>query len=79
MQFDPELVEVFADLFAASMPFPVEAYSQLIDHGHAHPHLDPDPVDERAHGEIHDALHDRRRRVVRAPKTDKSAQKGKAG
>ena len=27
IQFDPELVELFADLFAASMPFPVEAFS----------------------------------------------------
>jgi HD-GYP domain-containing protein (c-di-GMP phosphodiesterase class II) len=67
IQFDPELVELFADLFAASMPFPVEAFSGL-DHGHPHPHLDPKVDDERAHGAIHDDLHDRRRRVVKAVK-----------
>ena len=67
IQFDPELVELFADLFAASMPFPVEAFSGL-DHGHPHPHLDPKAEDERAHGAIHDDLHDRRRRVVKPVK-----------
>jgi HD-GYP domain-containing protein (c-di-GMP phosphodiesterase class II) len=66
IQFDPELVELFADLFAAQMPFPVEAYAGALQRGHDHPHPQPDlsTRDDRAHGAIHDALHDRRRRVV---------------
>jgi diguanylate cyclase (GGDEF)-like protein len=62
VQFDPELVDLFADLFATEMPFPVEAYGSLSTADHLHPH--PEGSDERAHGEIHDALHDRRRRQV---------------
>ena len=58
MQFDPHLVEAFAELFSERMPF-------VIDHGlhgHAHPH--EDVPDSRTNAEIHDQLHDRRRRVV---------------
>ena len=58
MQFDPQLVEAFAELFSERMPF-------MIDHavpGHAHP---SGPFhDVRSNAEIHDQLHDRRRRVV---------------
>ena len=65
IQFDPELVELFADLFAAAMPFPVEAYDGRLGHGHDHPHPPLTPaMDDRAHGTIHDELHDRRRRVA---------------
>ena len=58
LQFDPQLVEAFAELFANGMPFIVEADA----HGHAH--LPGDLPDVRSNAEIHDALHDRRRRVV---------------
>jgi hypothetical protein len=41
----------------------------------------PDAADDRAHGEIHDALHDRRRRVVRKAKDGPLSPtgRGKAG
>jgi len=58
MQFDPHLVEAFAELFAERMPFTIDHAV----HGHAHPsgHFH----DVRTNAEIHDQLHDRRRRVV---------------
>ena len=58
LQFDPHLVEAFAELFAERMPFVVEAEA------HGHSHLPNDLPDIRTNAEIHDALHDRRRRVV---------------
>jgi diguanylate cyclase (GGDEF)-like protein len=58
MQFDPALVEAFAELFSDRMPFSVDAVF------HAHPHVPGDVHVTRSHAEIHDALHDRRRRVV---------------
>ena len=54
LQFDPELVERFTELFAEHMPF-------TIDGGHGHPHPHPAEYDPRSNAEIHDALHDRRR------------------
>jgi len=58
MQFDPLLVEAFVELFAERMPY-------TIDGGfHGHSHLPGDVPDARTNAEIHDALHDRRRRVV---------------
>ena len=79
IQFDPELVELFADLFEAAMPFPVEAYDGALGRGHDHPHPHAqDAIDERAHGAIHDELHDRRRRVVR-PVKDGHASSDKVG
>jgi HD-GYP domain-containing protein (c-di-GMP phosphodiesterase class II) len=58
MQFDPLLVEAFAELFAERMPFEIDR----APHGHAHPHADAQ--DGRTNAEIHDALHARRRKVV---------------
>jgi len=58
MQFDPHLVEAFAELFAERMPFTVDGGL----HGHSHPLGEVHDV--RSNAEIHDALHDRRRRVV---------------
>ncbi len=58
MQFDPQLVEAFADLFAERMPFVVDGAL------HGHSHLPGELHDQRSNAEIHDALHDRRRRVV---------------
>ncbi len=60
MQFDPHLVEAFAELFSERMPFVID----LGFNGHAHPH--DDVPDARSNAEIHDQLHDRRRRVVPA-------------
>jgi len=68
MQFDPQLVEAFADLFAERMPFAIDGGL----HGHLHP---PDGVqDERSNAEIHDALHDRRRRVVPSAREIEAAE-----
>jgi len=79
IQFDPELVELFADLFAAAMPFPVEAYDGRLGHGHDHPHPPLTAgIDDRAHGTIHDQLHDRRRRVAHSTKSSHSTP-GKVG
>jgi hypothetical protein len=58
MQFDPQLVEAFADLFAEHMPFPID--QPLHDHGDG----SGQAADGRTNAEIHDALHARRRRVV---------------
>ena len=58
MQFDPMLVDAFADLFAERMPFEID----LSPHGH--PHANVNGHDGRTNGEIHDALHARRRRVA---------------
>jgi two-component system, cell cycle response regulator len=70
VQFDPELVEVFAALFAAGVPWELEP--------HEHVHAEPDAFavrvaqaagglrrrDSRTIAEIHDQLHDVRRRAV---------------
>jgi diguanylate cyclase (GGDEF)-like protein len=58
MQFDPQLVEAFAELFAERMPFIIDGSL----HDHDHPHVEV--ADARSNAEIHDQLHDRRRRVV---------------
>ena len=68
MQFDPDLVQRFAELFSAGMPFAID----LAPHGHPHPHTD----DVRTNAEIHDSLHDRRRRGV---PTDESTEAGSTG
>jgi len=102
VQFDPELVEVFAEVFATGVPWDVFADGHGHGHGHAHSHDDPpwlhgrdeeaddgtdagipllprparNPggvthrrtgtgrVDGRTTAELHDAVHDRRRRAV---------------
>jgi diguanylate cyclase (GGDEF)-like protein len=102
VQFDPELVEVFAEVFASGVPWAIEHDGS--GHGHVHPH-DHDHVapwdhvhdedaedgtdagvpvlsgrarnpggvgrhrigaiaDHRTTAEIHDAVHERRRRAV---------------
>ena len=71
VQFDPELVGLFTDLFGEHMPFPIGEH----DHDHAH----PEPVDARSHAEIHDDLHARRRRVVRAALPRESTPTGTEG
>ncbi len=74
MQFDPELVQRFIELFGAHMPFEIDA-----DHFHAHPHPHPEADGSRSAGEIHDALHDRRRRVVKSVREIEAASTGTEG
>ncbi|MBI2776646.1 MAG: diguanylate cyclase [Chloroflexi bacterium] len=58
LQFDPEIVEQFATIFAESMPWEPSA-----DHGHDHPHPHPHRHDDEEvdNGLLHDELHARRR------------------
>jgi diguanylate cyclase (GGDEF)-like protein len=58
LQFDPQLVEAFAELFPEGMPFTIE----VAEHGHDH--FPGEVHDHRTNAEIHDQLHDRRRKVV---------------
>ena len=79
IQFDPELVEIFAEVFAAGVPWEPEAHDHDHDHDHVHAPrtLDPVSADARAAavrsmsmgrslttGELHDRVHQRRRRAV---------------
>ena len=73
MQFDPLLVEAFAELFSERMPFAVE----FAPHGHSH--LLGDIPDVRSNAEIHDALHDRRRRAVPSVRAAEAASTGTEG
>jgi diguanylate cyclase (GGDEF)-like protein len=70
MQFDPDLVQRFADLFTERMPFAIE-------HGHAH--AAGAGHDPRTNAEIHDALHDRRRRVVKTVRAEEAESTGTQG
>ncbi|MDO8484335.1 MAG: diguanylate cyclase [Candidatus Limnocylindrales bacterium] len=73
MQFDPELVERFAELFSERMPF-------AIDHAlNGHSHLPGEIADARSNAEIHDALHDRRRRVVPSARAAEAGLTGTEG
>ena len=74
MQFDPELVQRFCELFERGMPFEIDEGAR---HGHAHPAVAG--YDSRTNAEIHDALHDRRRRVVKTVKDTEAASTGTDG
>ena len=72
MQFDPDLVQRFTDLFTERMPFAIE-------HGHGHPPHTGAEQDPRTNAEIHDALHDRRRRVVKTVRAAVAESTGTEG
>jgi hypothetical protein len=58
------------------MPFEIESVGE---HGHPHPH--PHVVGQagRTNAEIHDALHDRRRRVVQTVRATEASSTGTEG
>lgn len=70
VQFDPELVEVFAEVFASGMPWEpdVHDHDEFADHRHDAEAQSPGPRQgrhrTRTTAELHDAVHERRRRVV---------------
>jgi diguanylate cyclase (GGDEF)-like protein len=74
MQFDPDLVRRFAELFEERMPFRIDGAP-----GHSHPHPGLADEEQRSNAEIHDALHDRRRRVVQTVRDAEGASTGTAG
>jgi diguanylate cyclase (GGDEF)-like protein len=73
IQFDPQLVNQFVELFGAVMPF---TFVSGVPGGE----VDPTPVDEPAGGDppgdAHDRLHVRRRRAVRTAGSRKRAASG---
>ncbi|MEA2609481.1 MAG: hypothetical protein QOJ75_1724, partial [Chloroflexota bacterium] len=71
MQFDPDLVRRFGELFAEHMPFAIDG-----DHGHAHPHA---AFDTRSTAEMHDTVHERRRRIVKTVRSKEAASTGTEG
>jgi diguanylate cyclase (GGDEF)-like protein len=56
VQFDPELVEVFAEVFGDGVPWEPDA--------HHHDLADASAVHQRTTAQLHDAVHVRRRRAV---------------
>jgi diguanylate cyclase (GGDEF)-like protein len=80
VQFDPELVEVFAEVFSTGVPWPAESHDDDHEHGHAHEHAPAPAVAEvaipgtrpagparrraRTTAELHDGVHERRRRAM---------------
>lgn len=72
VQFDPELVEVFAEVFASGVPWEPDihdhVHDELADHRHDAEAHSPSPRRgrrrSRTTAELHDAVHERRRRAV---------------
>ncbi len=64
VQFDPELVAAFIGLFEAGVPWAIDPSEHQRGHAHSHADASDVPPDPRSHAEIHDQLHERRRRVV---------------
>ena len=70
VQFDPELVEVFAEQFPDSVPWEPEVHDHVHEPGtgarHMHPHPARSAITTRARttAQLHDAVHAARRRAV---------------
>ena len=93
IQFDPQLVDQFIELFGREMPYPIEPRGHehsdepedRFEGAHLSPVADPvpEPVPEPARSSdnaaAHDRLHARRRRVVRTRGSRQRAAQGDAG
>ena len=89
IQFDPQLVAQFLELFGREMPYPIEPRGQELsdeaDGFEVPHHLTPvpkpvvEPVAAVDNAAAHDRLHARRRRVVRTRGSRQRAAQGDAG
>jgi diguanylate cyclase (GGDEF)-like protein len=73
VQFDPEIVELFATLFADGVPWKANVHEA--DHGHGR----TERADARDHARIHDELHARRRKTRPGEPAGPTEAPGRAG
>ncbi len=84
IQFDPEIVNLFASMFSDGVPgAPGEVgpdHAREHRHPHPHDHSHPHPQDESTEAEVQDALQARRGRVVEgAPVDERQVAEGRTG